>query len=325
MTLTRNLYAARRVLSRMKNRGEPMILRHVSLVSGPVPFRNPPDISPNLAVVAANQITGQDYLNLAGHTGVGRLVPGDKIVCAPSPPVPGTTWTVQTMPMTIATDTDGVPQVDIAGAPIVGAPLLYRPDAVAWDNVFPVVPVVFAHGPVMEGINVTIDILGTLTVDGGGLTAEGFAAADVVTIAGALAPNDDINGVPLTIASLTDSIITTGSLPGGLVDGVIANVTLTRTSADAGDLASTIGATVSAIFAADETVYGNPLTYQQMTELGWVELDTIGLSIAGHGITAPPKVNDLILIGAGRDKRSILQLGRRYSNDIQFLYYVQAR
>ena len=232
----RNEYVARRVRARMVNRGEPMILRHVSLLPGPQPFRSPPDTA-QVNVRAVNTIDGQVYLNLAGDAAQGRLVPGDVILCASG------TARVVTMPTTITTDSDGIPQVDPDGAPVVGSPIVYSPDTLAWDNVFPVVPVDFSIDPLY-----------------------------------------------------------------------------------AGDPAVILHQLAEFKFLADETVYGNPLSYEQMTAMGWVEVDTIGLSLAGFGVSTPPKVNDIIiLVASGGERRAILQTGRRFSNGQNFLLPVQVR
>src|SRR5262249_23161546 len=78
-------------------------------------------------------------------------------------------------------------------------------------------------------------------------------------------------------------------------------------------------------FHADETVYGNPLSLERMQALGWVEVDAIGVSIASHQVSTEPKVNDVVLLNGGADKPSILQVGRRSSNGVDFLYPAQLR
>jgi hypothetical protein len=231
----RNQYVAQRIGARMKSRGEAMVLRRISMLPGPEPFKNPPDVSDDLTVVAGNLISGQQYLNLAGSTAIGRLVPGDQVISVGSPNV---IWTVVTMPPTVMTDSDGIPQVDGSGAPLFGTPPVYHADTLAAPaNSFPVVPVT--------------------------------GAFDVT------------------------------QMPGHLV---------------------------SFVFFADATVYGNPLSLEQMTRMGWIEVDAIGLSIAAHGVNPPPKVNDLIiLVSSGNEKRAIIQTGRRFSNGTNFLFPVQAR
>lgn len=231
----RNQYVAQRIGARMKSRGEAMVLRRVSMLAGPEPFKNPPDVSADLTVVAGNLIGSQQYLNLEGSTAIGRLVPGDQVFALGSPVA---LWTVVTMPANVMTDSDGIPQVDGSGAPLFGTPPVYNADTLAApDNSFPVVPV-------------------------------------------------------------------TGS----------ADVTLM------------VGRTVSFAFLSDATVYGNALSLEQMTRMGWVEVDAIGLSIAAHGVNPPPKVNDLIILtSSGGEKRAIIQTGRRFSNGTNFLFPVQAR
>lgn len=83
---------------------------------------------------------------------------------------------------------------------------------------------------------------------------------------------------------------------------------------------------VSALtFVNDQVGYGNPLTLEKMTAMGWVEVDRIGYAIAAFGLTRPPKVNDLLILSqSGGRKCAITQVSPRFSNGIDFLYNVQA-
>jgi hypothetical protein len=234
----RNDYVARRTQTRMKSRGEAMVLRRVSLLPGPEPFKSPPDVSNDLTVNKVSVIDGQIYLEIIGSTVSGRLVPNDRLINAgvglSDPPC-----LVVTMPMVVVTDADGIPQVDSDGAPVISAdpPAFYHADSLAGGNRFPVVPVSFSGDPNM--------LLG----------------------------------------------------PAHL------------------------------IFAADVPVYGNPLTFEQMVALGWVEIDTIGFALAARGLEPPPKVNDMIVIftSEGPELRAIVQIGRKSSNAVNFIFQVQAR
>lgn len=76
-------------------------------------------------------------------------------------------------------------------------------------------------------------------------------------------------------------------------------------------------------FVAEQRVFGSIMTYEQYTAMGWTEVDAIGLSIAAKGIDPPPQVNDVIIVN--NEKRSVLQLGRKLSNGINFLFPVQVR
>jgi hypothetical protein len=235
ITLPRNKYVARRVLARMQSRGEAMTLRRISMLAGPEPYANPANVTDDVTVTAATVIGGQAYLNLTASTATGRLIAGDQITSTSFDPV-ATPCTVVGMPNTVMTNSDGIPQVDETGAPVLGAPppAVYNADALAWNNQFPVVPVSFA-GDVTTLINTVVDI----------------------------------------------------------------------------------------VFAADLQVYGTVLTYEQMVKMGWIEVDTIGLSLAAYLIDPPPKVNDIIIVND--EKRSILQTGRRFSNGVNFLFPVQVR
>lgn len=79
-------------------------------------------------------------------------------------------------------------------------------------------------------------------------------------------------------------------------------------------------------FVNDQVAYGNPLTFEKMTALGWVEVDRVGYAIAARGLSSAPKVNDqIILVQSGGQKRAIMQVGPRFSNGVDFLYNVQAQ
>lgn len=226
----RNTYIQDRVFQRMRSRGEQLAIRRISILAGPEPFKNPPDVSADLAVTAVSTHTGQVYLGITGGTITGRLIAGDQLT------IGSTVLTVVTMPVNVLTTPDGIPAVDGSGHPTFGVPTIYQADALAWNNVLPVVPVT-----------------------------------------GIVDPTPLLNQ-PVALLS----------------------------------------------FANDQVAYGNPLTYEQMTALGWVEMDRIGYAIAAQN-TDPPKVNDLlILLQSGGEKRAITQVGRRFSNGVQFLYNVQA-
>lgn len=245
--MLRNAYVADRVQRRMRDRGEAMTLRRISLLTGPQPFKNPPDLSAGAMVTAASLTGGQTYVRVAVPSAIGRLIPGDILTARWSTPGPAhtATMTVMTMPANVMTDGDGIPLVDGSGHPVFGTPPVYHADSLAWDGAFPVVPV-------------TAPVLGS----------------------------------------------------GGIL--VLADI---------------VGAAVVFTFLTDATVYGNPLTYRQMTELGWIEVDGVGLALAAKGIDPPPAVNDVILIGAsdGIRKLSITQVSRVFSNGTNFMFPVQAR
>jgi hypothetical protein len=227
--MLRNEYVAQRVLARMKSRGQPMTLRAISMLAGPEPFRNPPDVA-GLTVIAGSHTAGQSYIGLAGSTVIGRLVPGDKVT------VGAVVMTVQTMPANVLTDADGISQVNPSTLnPLFGSPPSYHADTLAWGNKFPVVAVDLPADP-----------------------------------------------------------------------SVLVGQTVTATT-----------------FVGDQLVYGNFISAERMVAMGWVEIDSIGVSLAGRGINPQPKVNDLLFIDA--EKRSIMQVGRRASNGVNFLYPVQAR
>lgn len=137
-------YVAQRVLARMQQRGEPMLLRRVSLLAGPEPFRNPPDLPEDLTgttIVAGSNTGGQNYVGISGPTIMGRLVVGDQIS------VGATLLTVMTMPVNVMTDADGIPVVDGSGNPTFGSPPVYHVDSLAWDNALKVVPVLSLVDP----------------------------------------------------------------------------------------------------------------------------------------------------------------------------------
>ena len=234
----RNDYVARRIQTRMKSRGEAMMLRRVSLLPGPEPFKSPPDVSNDLTVSKVSTIDSQIYLTIAGTTVSGRLVPGDRVlntaVGLSDPPC-----LVMTMPPEVMTDADGIPQVDGDGAPLLGTPpaAAYHPDTLAGNNTFPVVPVSFAGDP------------------------------------------------------------------------------------------ARLAGPMSLIFTADLPVFGNPLSFEQMVALGWVEMDTIGFALAARSIEPPPKVNDMIVFftSEGPELRAIVQIGQKSSNGTNFIFQVQAR
>lgn len=149
-TLTREKYTARRVAARYQERGDPITLRRVTLVttgspSSPVPYVNPPDYSADLVVTTGVTVTGQDYLGLAGSAAIGRLIASDLIVCSDDSGM-FALWQVQAMPDTIATDSDGIPRAQNDGTPILGAATPYNADSLASDNKWTVVPVLNVGG-----------------------------------------------------------------------------------------------------------------------------------------------------------------------------------
>lgn len=145
---SREQYIAQRVGARMAERGEPMVLRRVSKLSGPVPYINPPDVSGNPRVVTAATVNGQAYLGVQASSIIGRLVAGDQVLCAAS--LGGavvTSWVVVPVPTNVATDSDGVITVDNLGAPSIGTPTLYFPDALAAGDRWLAIPVTAAGNP----------------------------------------------------------------------------------------------------------------------------------------------------------------------------------
>lgn len=102
-------------------------------------------------------------------------------------------------------------------------------------------------------------------------------------------------------------------------------------SSDTGvDPATLVGQPIAAtIYAADMTVYGYQMSREKMVAMGWVELDSIGVEIAGKGVPPPqPKVNDQIIFTDGtafNDLRSIMTVGVRSLKGVNFLFQLQAR
>ncbi len=229
---SRAQYVQDRVAGRMQSRGEEIILRAVSELAGPEPYRNPPDLSlSDLMVIAGSVTGGQAFIAISGTTVTGRLVPGDKLM------VNSSLLTVMAMPPTVMTDGDGIPLTDIAGNPVFGTPTVTFTDTLSRDNGFP-----------------------------------------VVAVSGTTAP-----------ASLIGKRVI-------------------RTN-----------------YAADLAVYGYQLSRTKMWAMGWVELDSIGVMIAGKGVPAPqPKINDQ-LIFAGGDIRSIMSVGVQSLNGVNFSFQIQAR
>jgi hypothetical protein len=132
----RSQYIQDRIAGRMMQRGEKIILRSVSELSGPEPYRNPPDLSlSDIEIVAGSTNAGRSFISLAGVTVTGRLVPGDKIL------VGTTTLTVLPMPEDVMTDGDGIPIVDDDLNPVFGTPVLSFTDTLSRNNAFPVVAV----------------------------------------------------------------------------------------------------------------------------------------------------------------------------------------
>jgi hypothetical protein len=320
----RNTYVAQRALARMQQRGEAMVLRRISLMSGAEPFQNPPNVSADLTVVTAGTYGSPPaaFFNLGGSSVIGRLAAGDQIVCAGPPQ---TVWTVLHMPIGVLTNDDGIPQVNDAGAPVFGSPPVYNADTLGWINSFPVVPVAYANGPVMEYITLVLDTeAGTLMLDGGGFAAKGLAVDDEIKLTGVLAPNTALNGVTLTATAVSDTVLTVSGLPGGLTGGALSYVTLTVVGGNETNPTSVIGQAVSFVYQADVTCYGKAMSYRQMTAMGWVEVDGIGLLLAAHLIPNPPQVNDQILLtSSGGEKRAIVNTGRQFIDGTQFLYPVQ--
>jgi hypothetical protein len=228
----RNQYVQNRVAARMQQRGEKMILRSVSMIDGPEPFRNPPDLSDDLVISAGSLDSGgQAFIGITGSTITGRLVAGDKLTVASG------FLTVQTMPSDVMTDGDGVPLTDASGNPVFGTPVVYHADTLARGNAFPVV-----------------------AVSGNGNPA-------------------DLIGTPLRAIE----------------------------------------------YAADLPVFGWQMSREKMVALGWIELDSIGIEIAGKSIPAPqPKVNDQIIFNNGADIRSIMSVGQRAIAGVNFVFQVQA-
>lgn len=148
MSFSRAAYVAQRVGTRMQSRGDPMTLRRVSMVPGPVPFRNPPDYSLDLIVRTGTRAGGQSFLGIGGSAATGRLVPGDTIVTHdPLTAASLVTWTVQAMPLDVVRNSDGIAEAAPDGTPVRGAPAVYSPDAYAADSDWPVVCVTAPDDP----------------------------------------------------------------------------------------------------------------------------------------------------------------------------------
>lgn len=144
---TRGQYLAQRIGARMGQRGDPMVLRRVSMISGPTPYRNPPDYSADL-VVTTGVVDTQTFLGIRGSSAIGRLVAGDQILCSTDPLLPpSVTWTVQTMPTDVMTDSDGVPRAFTNGIPVRGTPTPYIPDSIASGDIWTVIPVTAPGNP----------------------------------------------------------------------------------------------------------------------------------------------------------------------------------
>lgn len=233
---SREQYVAQRIGARMQQRGEPMTLRRVSLTGGPVPYANPPDVSSDTAVTTGVTVAGQAYLGLGGSTVVGRLLPGDQVICTGATGT--TTWTVVAMPTNILTDSDGIPMVAADGTPQTGTPTIYNAAALAANDAFPCIPVTAPGAP---------------------------------------------------------------------------------------DPAANIGNSVSFAFVADQPVYGYTLSFEEMTALGWTEVDAIGLRLAAWsgGPLQRPDVNDVVIVSG--KPRSIVSLGPIFRNGVDLAYVIQAR
>lgn len=230
---------AQRVGARYAQRGEPMTLRVVSALPGPVPYPNPPNVSGDLVVATGVTSLGHAYLGITGSSIIGRLVAGDLINTLDSMGNVLVTWTVGTMPDTILTNSDGIAEAAMDGTPVVGSPTIYNADSLAANDAWLVIPV---------------------------------------------------------------------SAPG------------------APDPVASIGDAVSFVFQADASVFGTQMSRQRMISIGWVEVDTIGLSIAGYnaGAVARPKVNDKVVMLDGT-VRAIINSGDISRNGTEFLYQVQVR
>lgn len=236
---SREQYIAQRVGARMAERGEAMVLRRVRKLSGPVPYTNPPDVSGNPTVITAATVAGQAYLGIQASSIIGRLVAGDQILCAATPGgTVLTTWTVVTMPNTIATDADGIVVVNGSGVPQLATPTVYFADA--------------------------------------------------------LAANDQWLAIPVTATGNPDPTLS-------------------------------IGDAVSFVFTADSPVNGVPMSLQRMAQLGWTEVDSVGINLAAYnaGPIAPPAIDDLVIVGGMI--RAIIAVGQIYRRGVQFLYPLQAK
>lgn len=222
---SREQYIAQRVGARMAERGEPMVLRRVSKLSGPVPYTNPPDVSGNPRVVTAAVVDGQAYLGIRASSIIGRLVPGDQVQCAASfGGAVVTTWTVGIMPTNVATDTDGIVSVDNTGAPSLGTPTPYFPDALAASDQWLAIPVSAPGNPdptASIGAYVSFHFTADFAVNGVPMSLQrmaqyGWTEVDSIGItlaaynAGAVAPPaiDDL----IIIAGQVRSIVAVGQV-----------------------------------------------------------------------------------------------------------------
>jgi hypothetical protein len=237
---SREQYVAQRIGQRMARRGEPMILRRISILKGPVPQRHPPDTSADLVVsTGVSDGAAQAWLGITGSSVIGRLIAGDQILCAATPGGPTlVTWTVDVMPHTVLTDGDGLPVVNAGGLPVTGSPTLYTPDT--W------------------------------------------------------AAGDAWRAIPVSAPSNPDPV-------------------------------ASIGQAVSLVFLTDQALYGYTLSFEQMTQLGWTETDTIGLRLSAYnnGPIAPPQVDDLLFVNGGM--RAVLAVGPVFRAGVNLLYTVQAK
>lgn len=238
--LSRAQYVARQAGLRMKQRGDRMTLRHITTVDGPEPYKNPPDVSPDLHVITGIRIGGQAYLGVQGSSVIGRLIPGDTLICRdPDTAAPTITWLVMAMPADVATDPDGIPIVAGDGTPFAGTPAIYSPDSPAAADRWNCIPV----------------------------------SAD---------------GDP--------------------------------------DPATVIGNTVSLTFAADQPVYGIPMSITRAGMAGLIENDQVVIEIAsyvpGIGSISPPDVNDQILMLDGK-VRSVMTASPITRQNIGLIYQLR--
>jgi hypothetical protein len=115
--------------------------------------------------------------------------------------------------------------------------------------------------------------------------------------------DDDLNptfGTP--VVTFTDTLARNNAFPVVAVSGTTTPAALVALPV------------TSTVYAADMTVYGYQMSREKMVALGWVELDSIGVEIAGKGVPAPqPKINDQIIFVDGNgefsDLRSVMQVG----------------